>query len=49
MSYAQFLMILATIHLARVIPMKTSFWLAYALMVLAAISLFWPAGWRFTA
>lgn len=42
MTYAQFFMILATIHIARVVPMKTSFWLAYVFMVAAAVSL-WRA------
>lgn len=47
MTYAQFFMILATIHIARVVPVRTSFWTAYALMVAATFACFWPTGWRF--
>lgn len=47
MTYAQFFLILATIHIARVVPMRSSFWLAYVFIVAAAIACFWPTGWRF--
>lgn len=47
MSTAQFFLLLATIHIVRLVPMKTSFWLAYVFMVAAAIACVWPAGWRF--
>lgn len=42
MSWAQFFLILATIHIARVMPTKTSFWLAYVFLAAAAVSL-WRA------
>ena len=41
MSWTQFFMILATIHIARVLPLKNNLWLAYAFMLMAVLSYVW--------
>jgi hypothetical protein len=38
MSTAQFFLLLATIHIVRLVPAKASFWLANLFMVVAAVS-----------
>lgn len=41
MSWVQFFLILATIHIARVLHPKSNLWLAYAFVLMAVLSYVW--------